>query len=112
MSSFIIKDNNISFADISTIINKDFKLSIDNTIIEKIIASRKIFENTINNSDDKFYGINTGFGDLHNVKINNDELCVLQENLIKSHACGIGDKIDSKIVQHGAKMGFSTACSA
>ena len=59
MSSFIIKDNNISFADISTIINKDFKLSIDNTIIEKIIASRKIFENTINNSDDKFYGIGT-----------------------------------------------------
>ena len=99
MSSFIIKDNNISFADISTIINKDFKLSIDNTIIEKIIASRKIFENTINNSDDKFYGINTGFGDLHNVKINNNELCALQENLIKSHACGVGDKIDSKIVK-------------
>ena len=99
MSSFIIKDNNISFADISTIINKDFKLSIDNTIIEKIIASRKIFENTINNSDDKFYGINTGFGDLHNVKINNNDLCALQENLIKSHACGVGDKIDSKIVK-------------
>ena len=82
MGSFIIKDNNISFADISTIINKDLKLSIDDNIIERITASRKIFENTINNSDDKFYGINTGFGDLHNVKINNDELCVLQENLI------------------------------
>ena len=27
MGSFIIKDNNISFADISTIINKDLKLS-------------------------------------------------------------------------------------
>ena len=99
MGSFIIKDNNISFADISTIINKDLKLSIDDNIIEKITASRKIFENTINNSDDKFYGINTGFGDLHNVKIDNDELCLLQENLIKSHACGVGDKINSKIVK-------------
>ena len=99
MGSFIIKDNNISFADISTIINKDLKLSIDDNIIERITASRKIFENTINNSDDKFYGINTGFGDLHNVKIDNDELCLLQENLIKSHACGVGDKIDSKIVK-------------
>ena len=54
MGSFIIKDNNISFADISTIINKDLKLSIDDNIIERITASRKIFENTINNSDDKF----------------------------------------------------------
>ena len=51
MSSFIIKDNNISFAEISTIINKDLKLSIDDIIIERITASRKIFENTINNSD-------------------------------------------------------------
>ena len=99
MSSFIIKDNNISFADISTIINKDLKLSIDDNIIEKITKSRKIFENTINNSDDKFYGINTGFGDLHNVKIKNDHLSILQKNLIKSHACGAGEKIDSKIVK-------------
>ena len=99
MSAFIIKDNNISFADIFKIINKDLKLTVDDRIIEKISKSRKIFENTINNSDDKFYGINTGFGDLHNVKIKNDHLSILQKNLIKSHACGAGEKIDSKIVK-------------
>ena len=99
MSAFIIKDNNISFADIFKIINKDLKLTVDDNIIEKISKSRKIFENTINNSDDKFYGINTGFGDLHNVKIKNDHLSILQKNLIKSHACGAGEKIDSKIVK-------------
>ena len=99
MSAFIIKDNNISFADIFKIINKDLKLTVDDSIIEKISKSRKIFENTINNSDDKFYGINTGFGDLHNVKIKNDHLSILQKNLIKSHACGAGEKIDSKIVK-------------
>ena len=99
MSAFIIKNNNISFADIFKIINKDLKLTVDDIIIEKISKSRKIFENTINNSDDKFYGINTGFGDLHNVKIKNDHLSILQKNLIKSHACGAGEKIDSKIVK-------------
>ena len=99
MSAFIIKDNNISFADIFKIINKDLKLTVDDSIIEKISKSRKIFENTINNSDDKFYGINTGFGDLQNVKIKNDHLSILQKNLIKSHACGAGEKIDSKIVK-------------
>ena len=99
MSAFIIKDNNISFADIFKIINKDLKLSVDDNIIEKLTASRKIFEKTINNSDDKFYGINTGFGDLQNVKVKNHELIILQENLIKSHACGAGDKTDSKIVK-------------
>jgi histidine ammonia-lyase len=34
------------------------------------------------------YGINTGFGSLCNVKISNDNLSKLQENLVKSHAWG------------------------
>jgi histidine ammonia-lyase len=34
------------------------------------------------------YGINTGFGSLCNVKISNENLSKLQENLVKSHACG------------------------
>jgi histidine ammonia-lyase len=33
------------------------------------------------------YGINTGFGSLC-VKISNENLSKLQENLVKSHACG------------------------
>jgi histidine ammonia-lyase len=36
------------------------------------------------------YGINTGFGSLCNVKISNENLSKLQENLVKSHACGRG----------------------
>jgi histidine ammonia-lyase len=32
------------------------------------------------------YGINTGFGSLCNVKISNENLSKLQENLVKSHA--------------------------
>jgi histidine ammonia-lyase len=37
------------------------------------------------------YGINTGFGSLCNV-ISNENLSKLQENLVKSHACGTGKK--------------------
>ena len=33
------------------------------------------------------YGINTGFGSLYSVKISNENLSKLQENLVKSHAC-------------------------
>jgi histidine ammonia-lyase len=38
------------------------------------------------------YGINTGFGSLCNVKISNENLSKLQENLVKSHACGTGKR--------------------
>ena len=45
------------------------------------------------------YGINTGFGSLCNVKISNENLSKLQENLVKSHACGTGEEVPSSIVK-------------
>ena len=45
------------------------------------------------------YGINTGFGALCNVKISKDNLSKLQENLVKSHACGTGDEVPPEIVK-------------
>ena len=99
MSLYILKDINISFNDICFIINKNLKLSLDENVIKNINISRKFLEDKIENSNSKFYGINTGFGDLHNVKINDNKLSLLQHNLIKSHACGTGEKVDSKIVK-------------
>lgn len=45
------------------------------------------------------YGINTGFGSLCDVKISNENLSQLQENLVKSHACGTGDLVPGEIVK-------------
>ena len=45
------------------------------------------------------YGINTGFGSLCNVEISKENLTKLQENLIKSHACGTGEEVPSEIVK-------------
>ncbi|WP_396195551.1 histidine ammonia-lyase, partial [Flavobacterium sp.] len=45
------------------------------------------------------YGINTGFGSLCNVKISNEHLSQLQENLVKSHACGTGEEVPQEIVK-------------
>lgn len=39
------------------------------------------------------YGINTGFGKLADIKIPQNELVELQENLVRSHACGVGEPL-------------------
>ena len=46
-----------------------------------------------------FYGINTGFGFLQNVRIDNDQIEVLQSNLLQSHACGLGEEVPAPIVK-------------
>ncbi len=50
-------------------------------------------------SESKIYGINTGFGFLSDVKIAPDKLSQLQVNLIRSHACGVGEYCGDEVVR-------------
>ena len=45
------------------------------------------------------YGINTGFGKLANIRIEPHQLEILQENLIRSHAAGVGTPLTNDIVR-------------
>ncbi|OLL49303.1 histidine ammonia-lyase [Bartonella henselae] len=45
------------------------------------------------------YGINTGFGKLASIKIDADNVVVLQRNLILSHCCGVGVPLAENIVR-------------
>ncbi|MBL7712787.1 MAG: histidine ammonia-lyase [Chitinophagaceae bacterium] len=45
------------------------------------------------------YGINTGFGSLCNVVVSPEDLSLLQENLVCSHACGFGAMVPVEIVR-------------
>ena len=49
--------------------------------------------------DRLFYGINTGFGSLCDRKISTDQLETLQENLLMSHAVGVGEPVPDEIVR-------------
>jgi len=45
------------------------------------------------------YGVNTGVGELVDVKIHHDELRQLQINLLRSHACGVGERYPEEVVR-------------
>jgi len=79
----------------------------------KVIACRKKVEKMAN-SDKAIYGINTGFGPLCDVRITPAETNKLQENLLITHAVGVGNPIDKKLSKimmickvHALCQGFS-----
>ena len=45
------------------------------------------------------YGINTGFGILANTRIDDEELSRLQQNILLSHACGVGEPVPPEITR-------------
>ena len=50
-------------------------------------------------SGDQVYGVNTGFGQLAQVRVSDDDLAQLQVNLVRSHAVGVGKNLDDNIVR-------------
>jgi len=96
---YYISDEKMSFELIGSIIKGHYKLALSEKAVENINRCRNFLDKKIDSSDAPIYGINTGFGALHNVSISNDKLSQLQENLVKSHACGTGQRIDNQVVK-------------
>ena len=77
--------------------NKTIELSEEATV--NIQKCRDYLDKKMESNETAIYGINTGFGSLCNVKVSNTNLSQLQENLVKSHACGTGEEVPSEIVK-------------
>jgi len=84
---------------IQEILEENQLLALSDEARVNINKARNYLDKKMEASEEPFYGINTGFGSLCNVKISKEHLVQLQENLVISHACGTGDKINTKIVK-------------
>ncbi len=65
------------------------EVALDAGALRGMEASRALIDR-IATSDGAVYGVNTGFGKMATVRISSKELCALQTNLVRSHACGGG----------------------
>jgi histidine ammonia-lyase len=103
----------LSITKVIAISKGNTKAILTNETIQKVNDCREKVE-IIANSNKAVYGINTGFGPLCDVQISLKEINKLQENLLITHAVGVGKPIDkefSKIMMickvHALCQGFS-----
>lgn len=66
---------------------------------QHIAVGRDYLEKKLKSHGAPIYGINTGFGSLCNVIIADNKIEELQENLVKSHACGMGKEVPQELVR-------------
>lgn len=66
---------------------------------QKIRACHTYLLDKVSDSESPIYGLNTGFGSLCNTTIDPGYLKQLQVNLIRSHACGMGNYVPKNIVR-------------
>lgn len=94
-----ISSKTLSLADLSAVLNEDLKISLSDDARNKIQTCRSYLDDKLKKSSAPIYGINTGFGSLYNRNISSDQLETLQENLVKSHACGTGPEVPLEITR-------------
>ncbi len=94
-----ISSDLLSIEMINEIISQDLKLELSEEARANIVKCRVYLDDKLKSNENPIYGINTGFGSLCNVKISTENLSKLQDNLVKSHACGTGEEVPLEIVK-------------
>src|SRR5579864_3547262 len=89
----------LDFEQVKNLLDFDQKISITFDAHDRINKCREYLNKKMADPNALYYGINTGFGFLQNVRIKNGQIEKLQDNLLKSHACGMGDEVPAAIVK-------------
>jgi len=91
-NTIVLNGENLKIEDISALVsNPEIRVSVSASALNSINKSRDFLEKEA--SKRIVYGVNTGFGPMASYIINNREVVNLQENLIRSHAVGMGSPI-------------------
>ena len=105
--------DNLTVDKVMALAHGELKGKLTDEAIAKINSCRAKVE-TMASGKKPVYGINTGFGPLCDVQITADETSKLQENLLMTHAVGVGNPIDKKLSKimmickvHALSQGYS-----
>ncbi len=93
-----IDGKSLKIVDVHKVAREGAKVQIDPKCIDIIKNSRDTVERVLKEGK-TVYGINTGFGELANVRIEEQKTKKLQKNLVRSHASGVGKRLDEEIVR-------------
>lgn len=94
-----LDSNDLNFQQVKDFLDNRLLLSVTSEAQTQITKCRQYLDGKLSDNSELFYGINTGFGFLQNVKIAPEQVEQLQYNLLKSHACGMGEEVPTDIVK-------------
>src|SRR5205809_4079980 len=98
MEPLLINGESLTLENVHAVDFERRRVALRPESAKKMAKSRAVVEAVVN--DDRIvYGISTGFGKLSDVHIGHDQLTVLQHNLVRSDASGVGDPLGEEEVR-------------
>jgi histidine ammonia-lyase len=94
----VLDDCHNSMEEFVAVARYHAKVEFSADYCQRVNASRQSLEHTIA-SGVGVYGVNTGFGDNVRYRISEDEMVALQENILRSHGCAVGQPLNEEMVR-------------
>lgn len=111
---YLIGQKELTIEDLEWILSNNIKVELAPEAKERIQKCRDYLDSKIEKEQSPLYGMITGFGSLCDRTVSNEDLSTLQENLVKSHACSVGDEVTPLIFKlmfilkaHALSLGYS-----
>jgi histidine ammonia-lyase len=97
----ILTGRSLALSEIESVAAHDRPVAISEEALARVAQSRQVIESILapsvlapdGGTARTVYGVNTGFGKLADVRIPAEHLARLQTNLVRSHACGLGEPL-------------------
>ncbi|MCL2768376.1 MAG: histidine ammonia-lyase [Synergistaceae bacterium] len=96
--AIILDGQSLTLDDIVKVVRGKAKIGLSKSAITAVKKAAAVV-NEWSRSNDIVYGITTGFGKLASIKISPQDRQKLQENLLLSHACGVGEAFSEEITR-------------
>ncbi len=93
-----IDEQTLSLAELRRAWEAPLQVRLGN-VARNDVAKSKAYVDQFLKRGDTAYGVNTGFGRLATIGIDESELKPLQKNLIRSHAAGVGEPLSDAVVR-------------
>src|SRR4051812_44898811 len=94
----VIDGNSLRIEDVVAVARDYAPVAVSRSARERGGAARRMVDQLVADGA-VVYGVTTGFGKLSDVAIPPDRLAELQRNLVRSHACGVGDPMPEREVR-------------
>jgi histidine ammonia-lyase len=98
MNTLLLDGHSLSIDDVVAVADGRWVATLAESARTRMERTRAVVDRAVANGA-PVYGVNTGFGKLSEVTIPNEQLAVLQRNLVRSHAAGVGDPLPEREVR-------------
>jgi len=93
-----VDGHSLSIEDVVRVAREGARAELSPEARERMAGSRKALMSVVEGGK-AIYAVNTGVGELVDVRIHPDELRQLQVNLLRSHACAVGERYPAEVVR-------------